>query len=164
MLRLLLAEEIFQSTRPSRDGTKWQAAIMFPQEFQSTRPSRDGTKLIDDTFARFEFQSTRPSRDGTEERIELQRKANISIHPPLAGRDIEAGGYGVGIGISIHPPLAGRDQGGDGWAMCGKISIHPPLAGRDSADRADVSNIDIFQSTRPSRDGTIVWKRNLKKR
>ena len=79
----------------------------------------------------------------------------ISIHPPLAGRDINFLKTGLKIGefqstrplrggtqcrfksddlseISIHPPLAGRDkkEGEEG----GKegISIHPPLAGRDS--------------------------------
>ena len=34
------------------------------------------------------------------------------------------------------------------------ISIHPPLAGRDSTIFLTVSAMDLFQSTRPSRDGT----------
>ena len=56
--------------------------------FQSTRPSRDGTENPNssDVISR-QFQSTRPSRDGTHIQYVRHKVSDISIHPPLAGRD-----------------------------------------------------------------------------
>ena len=78
----------------------------------------------------------------------------ISIHAPLAGRDVLAQRWVVRADISIHAPLAGRDTAPSPLrsaathfnprAPCGArpgldfevipfgdISIHAPLAGRD---------------------------------
>ena len=56
----------------------------------------------------------------------------ISIHAPLAGRDILSFA-GVRRGrISIHAPLAGRDGHAARVRKLRDISIHAPLAGRDS--------------------------------
>ena len=57
----------------------------------------------------------------------------ISIHAPLAGRDISVLAFSYSYSnISIHAPLAGRDEApmpepSDAYL----ISIHAPLAGRD---------------------------------
>ena len=59
------------------------------------------------------FQSTRPSRDGTRFRHVVLYGLEISIHPPLAGRDTFNIPYQAESRISIHPPLAGRDQQGN---------------------------------------------------
>ena len=77
------------------------------------------------------FQSTRPLRGGTcrSERMEMQR--GISIHPPLAGRDLDVVVSALLRAISIHPPLAGRDLPYTPPPTPYPISIHPPLAGRD---------------------------------
>ena len=56
---------------------------------------------------------------------------DISIHPPLAGRDGLVLRFWRAIDISIHPPLAGRDKAQDDQSPEAQISIHPPLAGRD---------------------------------
>ena len=56
----------------------------------------------------------------------------ISIHPPLAGRDGATQFTEAVQSISIHPPLAGRDYRDAVCPVCQGISIHPPLAGRDS--------------------------------
>ena len=56
--------------------------------------------------------------------------------------------------ISIHPPLAGRDQLFGAVAGNGVISIHPPLAGRDLNYVTSMTTLEIFQSTRPLRGGT----------
>ena len=174
--------------------------------FQSTRPSRDGTLLayLDENDPEV-FQSTRPSRDGTKGTDKCPFHTLISIHPPLAGRDASSlsvslhasnfnppaprgtGRMGVQAGpralcISIHPPLAGRDKtriktngrklefqstrpSRDGTHPirglhdCGRsISIHPPLAGRDGSTTRARGAIWIFQSTRPSRDGTPLYR------
>ena len=61
--------------------------------------------------------------------------------------------------ISIHPSLAGRDptyQNNSKWYA---ISIHPSLAGRDVALSGCELSSCQFQSTRPSRDGTIYRPR-----
>ncbi len=65
-------------------------------------------------------------------------EAGISIHAPLAGRDVCTIPHSRGIfKISIHAPLAGRDlRHHDAQAAHG-ISIHAPLAGRDEGDYKD---------------------------
>ena len=78
------------------------------------------------------FQSTRPSRDGTLTAQDRHGVAVISIHPPLAGRDVPVFvQFREKFGISIHPPLAGRDLVVNVGFTPSVISIHPPLAGRD---------------------------------
>ena len=57
--------------------------------------------------------------------------------------------------ISIHPSLAGRDAIEDMSVSASTlISIHPSLAGRDIMSSTFDTKLPIFQSTRPSRDGT----------
>ena len=124
------------------------------------------------------FQSTRPLRGGTC-RIKRQRgEIRISIHPPLAGRDIQGMDAQITMLISIHPPLAGRDFSDYGFFGLSLISIHPPLAGRDftllQLDGCSLISIhpplggrdipldyltgafELFQSTRPLRGGTAI--------
>ena len=56
----------------------------------------------------------------------------ISIHAPLAGRDLFMKRLRKKFGISIHAPLAGRDELNDEQlSALITISIHAPLAGRD---------------------------------
>ena len=84
---------------------------------------------------------------------------NISIHPPLAGRDVIDLCNLVNSEISIHPPLAGRDLICDRTENIDEISIHPPLAGRDRKFARVIDTYRKFQSTRPSRDGTYYETR-----
>ena len=56
-----------------------------------------------------EFQSTRPSRGATGQRLVSASVDCISIHAPLAGRDIKVINHRITDLISIHAPLAGRD-------------------------------------------------------
>ena len=64
----------------------------------------------------------------------LKSANSISIHSPLAGRDIESfKNSNADIGISIHSPLAGRDL----WSG------------------ASIVRKKLFQSTRPSRGETF---------
>ena len=103
---------------------------------------------------------------------------NISIHAPLAGRDLQLiNAHRQAIKISIHAPLAGRDctmsvhrETGSHFnprAPCGarqrrifsacianRISIHAPLAGRDELTIMYWSVFSVFQSTRPLRGAT----------
>ena len=60
--------------------------------------------------AQQQFQSTRPLRGATlDAEVEKNRKFEISIHAPLAGRDAQVVGGDGAKAISIHAPLAGRD-------------------------------------------------------
>ena len=100
------------------------------------------------------FQSTRPSRGETRCRAISAGTVLISIHSPLAGRDMRLAVALVGSGyfnplaprgarpwpvqkftpsisISIHSPLAGRDHVPPAVFVSKRISIHSPLAGRD---------------------------------
>ena len=87
-----------------------------------------------DQHRRDEFQSTRPSRGATLSAFCLNLCVDISIHAPLAGRDLLSHGRRPVKGISIHAPLAGRDFiNKPGYDIPFDISIHAPLAGRDSA-------------------------------
>ena len=79
------------------------------------------------------FQSTRPLRGATAGSVSsMTIHLMISIHAPLAGRDINYLDInGVDKNISIHAPLAGRDFKMRPVWGAGGISIHAPLAGRD---------------------------------
>ena len=81
------------------------------------------------------FNPPAPCGAGPVERTLTLLREMISIHPPLAGRDVLHASVSSDLNISIHPPLAGRDASGlrSFSAFC--ISIHPPLAGRDRALR-----------------------------
>ena len=58
----------------------------------------------------------------------------ISIHPPLAGRDKLSSGFEFHLDEfqSTRPLRDGTTIIGEGWAEI-RISIHPPLAGRDKS-------------------------------
>lgn len=56
------------------------------------------------------FQSPRPLRGATFEVIRQHHIRAISIHAPLAGRDLDAKTVLQHIRISTHAPLAGRDS------------------------------------------------------
>ena len=78
----------------------------------------------------------------------------ISIHAPLAGRDVETDRPVGGVLISIHAPLAGRDTMSYFHGVYNSISIHAPLAGRDKPSIDTMQAIMLFQSTRPLRGAT----------
>ena len=124
----------FQSTRPSRGETLWaKISHCTALSFQSTRPSRGETRCNRGRIGLVnQFQSTRPSRGET---IKLQHFCSpfiISIHSPLAGRDVCIRQYRRNK--SDFNPLAPRgarpEQAGFA-AWRANISIHSPLAGRD---------------------------------
>ena len=174
----------FQSTRPSRDGTARRVPVRFACVI-SIHPPLAGRDSSPPNFSRYDFDFNPPAPRGTGRmahgtcphgtlyfnppaprgpghsagggRVQVR---DISIHPPLAGRDnitvseglryvkfqstrpsrdgtrFQTGGSRAG-NISIHPPLAGRD--GDGMSTPTQkqiISIHPPLAGRDKNQQA----------------------------
>ena len=81
---------------------------------------------------------------------------DISIHPSLAGRDARCRQLCINVRISIHPSLAGRDRGHGQSGAQERISIHPSLAGRDLRPQCLMPSLFQFQSTRPSRDGTLT--------
>ena len=78
----------FKSTRPLRGGTVHLAPGAPPKKFQSTRPLRGGTLKSRFSKPTTRFQSTRPLRGGTLYNGSITTYNGISIHPPLAGRDI----------------------------------------------------------------------------
>ena len=82
-------------------------------------------------------------------------KPIISIHAPLAGRDLLFRFHHDAGAISIHAPLAGRDLSRTPPVFGAQISIHAPLAGRDIEQLAMMCNCLKFQSTRPLRGATI---------
>ena len=145
--------------------------------FQSTHPSRDGTKNQVVAKVTELFQSTRPSRDGTPDQRVLQRHTGISIHPPLTGRD-RPGTVMTGLSRYFNPPAPhGTGQitfpvlqrtisdfnppaphgTGRRIRVAGAVKNHfnPPAPhGTGPPYTQKGRSLFEFQSTRPSRDGT----------
>ena len=130
-----------------------------------------------------EFQSTRPLRGATRLRAYYAATFPISIHAPLAGRDVIFTGLLVPMNrFQSTRPLRGATRGCAEMDCSTVISIHAPLAGRDCEvtefieipcdfhPRAPCGarlskgvltmEIKIFQSTRPLRGATAMQRRN----
>ena len=124
-----------------------------------------------------QFQSTRPSRGATSCFEQSFEEATISIHAPLAGRDVVRAAVGFGPGdfnpraprgarlgshertfgchfyFNPRAPRGARQR----WIMRGRIMRNfnpraPRGARRHSSFRS--ASISLFQSTRPSRGAT----------
>ena len=123
------------------------------------------------------FQSTRPLRGATAVGLELVADGAISIHAPLAGRDMGAcprsprcayfnprAPCGARQGrpkVSLPDrqfqstrPLRGATCNAGVLLLQGGISIHALLAGRDVVLRSFTVDFMYFQSTRPLRGAT----------
>ena len=127
-------------------------------------PAPRGTGLFDPEGIRAvkHFNPPAPRGTGRWRPCSLGSLPVISIHPPLAGRDNYSRSVLHGdCLISIHPPLAGRDPRSATRPRSRKNFNPPaprgtgPVSSRDgTCMRLAVAGKDIFQSTRPSRDGT----------
>ena len=58
-----------------------------PGAFQPTRPLRRATEIAHKLTDTIKFQPTRPLRGATMQNKQEKKKAAISTHAPLAGRD-----------------------------------------------------------------------------
>ena len=150
-------DKIFQSTRPSRDGTGVEPALNDDvMHFNPPVPRGTGPGDAAATAEGAAFQSTRPSRDGTGLLASASAELCISIHPSLAGRDLYNWSSTLLTTSHFNPPV----PRGTGLILPTKsteskqISIHPSLAGRDGRCAEYKDKKEVFQSTRPSRDGT----------
>ena len=124
--------------------------------------------------------SIHPPHTGRDQiKEDLNAVYDISIHPPHTGRDLRQQEYlpadhdfnppaphGAGRGliitqcgiliISIHPPHTGRDKLPSPQSCASvPISIHPPHTGRDHVSSSEAFFASRFQSTRPTRGGTL---------
>ena len=193
----------FQSTRPLRGATQplssrllrpyfnprapcgarlsARLSVTSAWIFQSTRPLRGATvrRLLPDE-RHFLFQSTRPLRGATSSRRTTGSSLTISIHAPLAGRDVAAGEADAGGGdfnprapcgarrsvsslvllrkthISIHAPLAGRDRpNGPKARPATNFNPRAPCGARHVLTRREAIP-EQFQSTRPLRGATAL--------
>ena len=108
------------------------------------------------------FQSTRPMRGATIPSPLARPSPRVSIHAPHAGRDATS---------SSTPPVSGSFNP---RAPCGArrydhkrlldkttVSIHAPHAGRDRIRRTIMDITIKFQSTRPMRGATSVYKKRF---
>ena len=86
----------------------------------------------------------------------LQQTRKFSIHAPLAGRDEQAGIFGVIFDISIHAPLAGRDSyRGNACQYAKHFNPRAPRGARPFFFDVLLGTVK-FQSTRPSRGATLA--------
>ena len=77
----------FQPTRPLRGATEIAHKLTDTIKFQPTRPLRGATPCFHRGIAQSKFQPTRPLRGATMQNKQEKKKAAISTHAPLAGRD-----------------------------------------------------------------------------
>ena len=130
---------------------------LLESSFQSTRPSRGATSLKVADFRRprgFNPRAPRGARPLLPSN--LPQGAPVSIHAPLAGRD-PTRGCGAGRSPRFNPraPRGARRGTQQRRRRRSSVSIHAPLAGRDISRAAGVGDIQVFQSTRPSRGATV---------
>ena len=104
----------FQSTRPLRGATDIKTLDKNLNDlFQSTRPLRGATDTESRSFAhdQKDFNPRAPCGARLTYFFVVFAHSGISIHAPLAGRDVRVSVLGVQYAvISIHAPLAGRDD------------------------------------------------------
>ena len=150
----------FQSTRPSR-GATWTTPIggLSRENFNPRAPRGARRYFERGGAARRKFQSTRPSRGATDYYWPVFANIGISIHAPLAGRDLfrhrqhcelqdfnpraprgarPLNSMGQQLKTLDFNPRAPRGARRNGAADRGRqcaISIHAPLAGRDRDDK-----------------------------
>ena len=101
------------------------------------------------------FQSTRPLRGATALVVSMSGRVRISIHAPLAGRDLTTFGlWAITPIFQSTRPLRGATSCALRLQSRTGISIHAPLAGRDDVDHSKLPPVVRFQSTRPLRGAT----------
>ena len=118
-----------------RDGP-WKCPGRSRSHFNPRAPCGARLPAPEMVSAMASFQSTRPLRGATGMPLGVEPSQMISIHAPLAGRDL--------------PHLVN--------VLVVDISIHAPLAGRDKVDQLERDLVAIFQSTRPLRGATPPWR------
>ena len=141
--------------------------------FQSTRPSRGETRRINGGCGASDFNPLAPRGARPHAAAAAFTVFRISIHSPLAGRDIKRGGGNVGIDVfqSTRPsrgetdrrltstpiptyfnPLAPRGARRC-WSIPSgaifQISIHSPLAGRDAFAFQSIGSSENFNPLAP---------------
>ena len=101
------------------------------------------------------FQSTRPLRGATLTVYKHDADTGISIHAPLAGRDLDSvGASRPAYHFNPRAPCGARRSSVIGLNSNRLISIHAPLAGRDPYLARSSTGRLLFQSTRPLRGAT----------
>ena len=151
----LLVDGVFQSTHPLRGATKNCICQSSPAvNFNPRTPCGVRRKLALCLHAQNRFQSTHPLRGATAVFNYDYGFADISIHAPLAGCDLDETKVYRVRAISIHAPLAGCDGGAvNFWAFPAAFqSTHPLRGATFTFDQA--TTVDVFQSTHPLRGAT----------
>ena len=102
--------------------------------FNPRAPCGVRPRSVPSTAAGRHFQSTHPLRGATQTGRRIAGMTQISIHAPLAGRDLEAGNtYYAPYRFQSTRPLRGATYAPPEVYQAADISIHAPLAGRDQA-------------------------------
>ena len=133
-----------------RPGTSWTT------NFNPPAPCGAGLQRQLDEANRKVFQSTRPLRGGTPVHDVRAHLGNISIHPPLAGRDLyHRSPTCCWLAFQSTRPLRGGTCAVFERSENGEFQSTRPLRGGTSTSSGDIYT-KIFQSTRPLRGGTCI--------
>ena len=126
--------------------------------FQSTHPLRGATVLLRiSILPKRLFQSTHPLRGATIKGKAGGKARIISIHAPLAGRDLTMAKFRLSTGhFNPRAPCGARHIALPCKGNRPLISIHAPLAGRDLFSSSFCRSTFGFQSTRPLRGATLI--------
>ena len=125
-------------------------------DFNPPAPCGAGRRRYRDLFCERNFNPPAPCGAGRLVHDYEHILLMISIHPPLAGRDIACAQATSPCVISIHPPLAGRDFMWR-WSRHDLFYFNPPApCGAGPVRSKYTQEGDEFQSTRPLRGGTSL--------
>ena len=147
----------FQSTRPLRGATINQLRMAFQIQFQSTRPLRGATWETCAYTARYViFQSTRPLRGATLAGSSPLAVRGISIHAPLAGRDLLPLSLALCLLIfqSTRPLRGATNKTTNRGHEHHDFNPRAPCGARRHLLHKDLKGYR-FQSTRPLRGATL---------
>ena len=107
------------------------------------------------------FQSTRPLRGGTRLHDNIGHPQDISIHPPLAGRDPLVH-VGIWTAADFNPPAPCGAGPPRSTTRTGCSNFNPPApCGAGLCSASLTCGLERFQSARPLRGGTSAARITL---
>ncbi len=135
-----------------RSATSVSPAVLCTKDHSPTRPRRSGRCNASEMRLHLcPYCAPRPVSCS----LVWSMIAKISIHSPLAGRDMFMLFPLFRLSISIHSPLAGRDNKFLCLVMSSRFQSTRPSRGETSSS-GNSSTAAVFQSTRPSRGETAL--------
>ena len=152
----LLLHEAFQSTRPVRGATAWDADQRKERyDFNPRAPcgARQPPRAAWRGGSR-DFNPRAPCGARLDREIETSYDLNFKPRAPCGARPHTRGRYPGCVAFQSTRPVRGATSPPKTPPFTQKISIHAPRAGRDHERSLQMATKTQFQSTRPVRGAT----------